>query len=183
MGTKSISNSCQLPEAITSKKLLVWNKQEKTLAVVVLAAVLIGSWLPGRIIISTSPSLAHRVFFLTHATNSIKNGDYLVFGLSDTNFIRKGLHPENDHLVKQVGCCHGDTLSTDNESNYFCGPKLLGTALKTDSTGRPLPHFDYSGPVPENSYFMVGENPRSFDSKYFGFIHAKDILYKAIPLW
>ncbi len=167
----------------TKRKILNLNNREKTLALVVLAALLAGAWLPERIIVSTSPSLEHRIFFLTKAMKEIKLGDYLVFRHKDTSFIKKGLDEENDRIVKKVGCLPGNILTTDAEGKYFCGQKLLGIALQTDSKGRALPHFLFTGPVPENSYFMVGTNPRSFDSKYFGFIHAKDILYKALPLW
>ena len=159
------------------------NNREKTLAIVVLAALLVGAWLPERIIVSTSPSLHHRVFFLTKAKNTIKTGDYLVFRHKDVTFVHKGLDQGNDRLIKMVGCCPGQILTSDADRKYFCNQRLLGKALDTDSKGRPLPLFQFAGPVPESSYFMVGTNPRSFDSKYFGFVHADDILYKALPLW
>ena len=159
------------------------NNREKTLAIVVLAALLVGAWLPERIIVSTSPSLNHRVFFLVKARDKFKTGDYLVFQHRDTSFVRKGLDQENDRLIKRVGCGPGENLTSDADKQYFCGQKLLGKALETDSKGRPLPLFQFTGLVPESSYFVVGTNPRSFDSKYFGFVHADDILYKALPLW
>ena len=159
------------------------NSREKTLAIVVLAALLAGAWLPGRLIISTSSSLDHRIFFLTRATDSITTGDYLVFRHKDTRFVHKGLNQKNDRLVKEVGCCPGGMLSVDSKRTFYCGERELGTALQTDSKGRSLPVFDFTGLVPEGSYFMVGTNPRSFDSRYFGFIHADEILYKALPIW
>ena len=171
-------------ESKSSKKKLSWklNSREKMLAIVVLAALLAGAWLPGRLTISTSPSLDHRIFFLTRAKGSITTGDYLVFRHKDTRFVQKGLDQQNDRLVKKVGCCPGDMLSVDSKRTFFCCRKELGTALQTDSKGRSLPVFDFTGVVPENSYFMVGTNPRSFDSRYFGFIHADEILYKALPI-
>ena len=159
------------------------NSREKTLGIVVLAAFLTGAWLPGRIIVSTSSSLNHRIFFLTRTKDTIENGDYLVFKHEDTSFVRKGLNPDNDRLVKKVGCSPGDSLSINPIKQFFCGQRELGTALDTDSKGRTLPLFQFNGKVPQDSYFMVGDNPRSFDSKYFGFVHADEILYKVLPLW
>ena len=159
------------------------SRREKTWAIVVLAALLTGAWLPERIIVSTSPSLEHRIFFLTKTKTPIKKGDYLVFKHKDTNFVRKGLDQDNDRLVKEVGCSPGEMLSVNTKKTFFCGSKKLGTALEADSKGRFLPVFNYTGVVPESSYFMVGTNPRSFDSRYFGFIHADKILYKALPIW
>ena len=106
-----------------------------------------------------------------------------MFQHTDTTFVRRGLDQENDRLIKRVGCGPGENLTSDADKQYFCGQKLLGKALETDSKGRPLPLFQFTGLVPESSYFVVGTNPRSFDSKYFGFVHADDILYKALPLW
>ena len=159
------------------------NNREKTLAIIVLAALLTGAWLPGRIIVSTSPSLNYRVFFLTKTKDTIRKGDYLVFKHKETSFVRKGLNPDNDHFVKKVGCSPGDQLSIVPERKFFCGKRELGTALDTDSKGRTLPLFQWNGTVPQDSYFMVGANPRSFDSKYFGFVHADEILYKVLPIW
>ncbi len=159
------------------------SRGEKTWAIVVLAALLTGAWLPERIIVSTSPSLDNRIFFLTKTKAAIKNGDYLVFKHRDTSFVRKGIDQDNDRLLKKVGCSSGEMLLVNTKKTFFCGSKELGTALDVDSKGRSLPVFDFTGVVPDNSYFMVGTNPRSFDSRYFGFIHADEILYKALPIW
>ncbi len=159
------------------------NNREKAVAVAVLAALLVGSWLPERISISTSPSLQHRVFFLSKTKSNITTGDYLIFRHEDTSFTQKGLKPANQEMIKQVGCSPGESLTQNDDKKYFCNQRYLGTALVADSTGRLLPTFQFIGPIPKNNYFMVGSNPRSFDSKYFGFIHAEEILYTALPLW
>jgi len=159
---------------------------EKTVAIVILAAVLVGVCLPNRIIVSTSPSLTHRIFFLIPVNRKkIRTGDYLVFEDKDADilFIRQGLNKKNDRLIKKVGCAPGDILTQDADRAWHCGQEELGTPLKTDSRGRKLPRFRFAGIIPPGSYFMVGDNPRSFDSKYFGFVHADDFLYKALPLW
>ena len=180
METKSISDS--IGKKGLFQKL---SNREISIALVFLAALLAGLWLPPRIIVSTSASLNHRIFFLTNAGGKIKTGDYLVFRhKSETKtFVKRGLNKENDRLIKQVGCSPGETLTRDADNQFFCGQILLGKSLATDSKGRDLPQFNFTGPVPDNNYFMVGSNPRSFDSKYFGFIHADEILYKALPLW
>jgi len=156
-----------------------------SIALVVLAALLVGLWLPSRIIISTSASLDHRIFFLTKSKGKIKTGDYLVFRhkIKMKPFVQHGLNEENDRLIKRIGCSPGETLARDADKRFFCGQILLGKTLERDSKGHNLPQFTFTGPVPDNSFFMIGVNPRSFDSRYFGFIHADEILYKALPLW
>jgi len=160
------------------------SSREKTIALVILAALLVGAWLPARIIVSTSHSLQHRVFFLVPVhIKKIKPGDYLVFSHDDTTFVNRGLNPENDRLIKRVGCSPGQYLTADTGRLFSCNKKELGKPLNKDSRGKTLPQFEFSGLVPEGNFFMIGSDPRSFDSRYFGFVHADDILYKALPLW
>jgi len=162
------------------------NIREKEVVIVMLAALLVGLWLPERIIVSTSPSLIHRVFFLVPLNrDKITGGDYLVFKAKEgeTSFIRQGLNEKNDVLIKRVGCAPGELLTRNKNRAWLCERENLGVPLETDSRGRTLPHFQFAGIVPEDSYFMVGDDPRSFDSRYFGFIHGDDVLYQALPLW
>lgn len=160
------------------------SKKEAALALAGLAFLLVGLWLPQRISVSTSPSLQHRVFFLSPvpATDRIKTGDYLVFRHQGVSQRETGLNKENDRFIKMVGCNPGDTLTTFAGS-FSCQGVILGTALTKDGKGNILPRFSFNGAVPPNKYFMIGEHSRSYDSRYFGFIDTSDILYKAVPLW
>lgn len=179
MAKQSISTSDIRPQLLQPL-----SNREKSVILVFLAALLLGGWLPSRIIISTSPSLSHRVFFLVPAVRKkIEKDQYIVIRHRETTFVRQGLNPDHERIIKKVGCVPGEILTRDVTGNFFCNGFLLGTSLKQDSTGRDLPQFHFSGTIPEDSYFLAGSNPRSYDSKYFGFIHADDILFKALPLW
>lgn len=145
-------------------------------AVVFLATVLaIGLWLPGRISVTSSPSLDHRVFFLTRARPPYELGSYLLFR-------KKTDHAISDLLLKKLGCGPGDRLTVSNDA-YFCNKRFLGRALEQDSMGRRLPHFIFNGTIPADNLFMIGEHERSYDSRYFGFIDAESVLKTAHPLW
>lgn len=153
---------------------------------VLLAGIIAGSWLPERIIVSTSDSLDHRVFFKVMVERTrIEEGDYLLFQLQGAEHlvhVARGLK-ENDVLIKRVACVPGDLLVKDGEGVFTCNGRELGGALTYDSKGRVLPMFDYNGPIPKDCYFMMGTNPRSYDSRYFGLIHADEFISKALPLW
>ena len=130
---------------------------KRPIAIVFLAALLVGLWLPTRIIVSTSASLEHRVFFMTTPNiKRIKNGDYLVFNHDDTTFVHPGLHRHDQRYIKKVGCSPGQTLKRDDSNHFLCGQTVIGEALEQDSRGRDLPQFSFSGEVPDNNYFMVG---------------------------
>lgn len=160
---------------------------DKTVAVVFLAALLLGSFLPGRLIVAVSDSLDHRIFFMTGFNrNAIKSGDYLVFqgDRREISVHTKPLVDKNlDRLIKKVGCAPGEMLTRDDQGEFFCNGCFVGKALEADSLKRPLPQFHFSGIVPENCFFMIGTNPRSYDSRYFGFIDVDKVLHKALPIW
>jgi conjugal transfer pilin signal peptidase TrbI len=160
---------------------------EKTVAMVFLAALLLGSSLPGRLIVAISDSLDHRLFFLTAINrDTIKNGDYVVFRGSKEEVEKHAKHMLNkdlDRLIKKVGCTPGEMLTRDTQGQFFCQGAFIGQALEADSLKRPLPQFQFSGIVPGKKFFMIGTNLRSYDSKYFGFVDADKITHKALPLW
>ena len=162
-------------------------KEMSTALLLALTLGALGLWLPGRLNIVVSDSLSHRIFLIFKAPAKIEIGDYLVFRYDNGHryldrYIRKSLS-DHDMLTKKVGCMPGDVLKVDKDAWFSCNGKPLGQALKTDSNGEILPLFVFNGVIPEDRYFMVGSNPRSFDSKYFGFIKKNEILYKAYPIW
>ena len=159
------------------------NRREQAVAIVFLAFILAGSWLPGRMTVATSGSLDHRVFFLLPAPAKIESGDYLVFRHQGLSQMQQGLRGDHDQMIKKVGCLPGDQLTINEANHFFCNGRSLGQALETDSKGRPLPIFSFNGPVPADKLFLVGTHPRSYDSKYYGFIDVHEISHQALPLW
>ena len=159
------------------------NRHEQVVALVVLASCLLGALLPGRITVATSPSLDHRVFLLRPVPAQIETGDYLVFRHRDLAQIRQGLGANRERMITRVGCRPGEWTQLDAEYRFSCDGRSLGQALATNSQGHPLPRFTHNGPVPAGQLFLVGTHPRSYDSRYFGFVHAHEILHQALPLW
>ena len=159
------------------------NRREQVVALVVLASCLLGAWVPGQLTVATSASLDHRVFLLRPVPAQIETGDYLVFRHRDLNQVRQGLGTNRERMIKRVGCRPGEWLRVDAELRFTCDGRPLGQALATDSQGRPLPRFTHNGPVAAGQLFLVGTHPRSYDSRYFGFVDAHEILHQALPLW
>jgi conjugal transfer pilin signal peptidase TrbI len=157
-------------------------KEASTLFLLALVAGVIEWWLPGRLNVVVSGSLKHRIFFLCQPTAKIETGDYLVFKFDDFSSMQKSLTKHN-LLTKEVGCAPGDILTVDEDRRFMCNGEPLGQALKTDSRGDILPLFSFNGVIPPDNYFTIGSNPRSFDSKYIGFIKKDEIVYRAYPIW
>ncbi len=173
----------RIPNSSSNKPFWRLSRREQTVTIVFLAFLLVGAWLPGRITVATSGSLEHRVFFLLPAPANAELSDYLVFWRQDLSQVQSGLRSGHGQMLKKVGCLPGDQLITDETHHFFCNGRLLGQALESDSKGQPLPRFSFNGPVPVDKLFMVGTHPRSYDSKYFGFIDAHEISHQALPLW
>ena len=147
------------------------------------AALAMGLWLPAHISVTLTPSLGYRVFFLIEPKSlDFKEGDYLLFPKQLVDTPLRGNQVRTDKLLKKVGCATGHRLTVNNGA-YYCDENYLGHALAQDAKGNPLPQFIFNGLVPAGSLFMVGNHPRSYDSRYFGFIHADTVLKKAYPLW
>ena len=173
----------QIPNSSSNRPWWRVNRQEQAVAIVFLAFLLAGAWLPGRMTVATSGSLDHRVFFLLPAPAKIELGDYLVFRHQGLSQMQQGLRGDHDQMIKKVGCLPGDQLTINEANHFFCNGRSLGQALETDSKGRPLPIFSFNGPVPADKLFLVGTHPRSYDSKYYGFIDVHEISHQALPLW
>ena len=147
------------------------------------AALALGLWLPGHISVTLTPSLGYRVFFLIEPESlEFKEGDYLLFHKQLVNAPLRGNQARTDKLLKKVGCASGHRLTVNN-GEYYCDENYLGHALTQDAKDKRLPQFIFNGLVPAGSLFMVGSHPRSYDSRYFGFIHADSVLKKAYPIW
>ena len=162
------------------EQIATWSRKKRTIFIFLLALVIAGSALiPSRFAVTLSPSVNHRIFFITKylAGDTIERGDYIMVSISSP-LIENG---KLQRVIKRVGCVAGEVLlSKDRE--FFCNTVFLGKAKEFSLKGEKLPIFSYAGAVPEGKMFLVGSHKDSHDSRYFGFIDTKDILYVAYPI-
>lgn len=93
----------------------------------------------------------------------------------DTKYFKK-----DTPFAKEVKCQGGDNLSTQDR-DYFCNNHHIGKARIADSKGAAVKQFVFNGVIPKDSYFVMGDNPNSFDSRYWGFL-TKDKI-KGVAIW
>lgn len=127
-----------------------------------------------------SASLRSRLFYIRKPTfedlRNLRRGDYV-------RFRRQYPWPSpTDILLKKVGCGPGDELVVTDAGDSSCNGDYLGRALATDSKGNPLPVFRYNGKVPPGALFTVGHHPRTWDSRYFGFVRIEEVSEIAYPI-
>ncbi|MFS7223154.1 S26 family signal peptidase [Rahnella inusitata] len=77
------------------------------------------------------------------------------------------------HLVKRLGCIGGQFLSkTSNQ--FYCDGTEIALAMLRDSNGKSLPQFSYTGVIPTDMAFAVGDTTDSYDSRYWGLLKISD---------
>ena len=100
-----------------------------------------------------------------------ERGDYITFELHNAK-----LPNGKAFLTKRLSCLPGDYLD-GRAGAFFCNNHLVATALEKDGYNRPMTWFKFQGVIPKNRVFVVGDDPRSYDSRYWGFIPLDTVIY------
>lgn len=88
-------------------------------------------------------------------------------------------YKKDEQFVKIVSCISGESLITNENYEYFCNGEFIGKALLKDGEGKSLKPYVFNGVIPNNKYFVSGTHPKSWDSRYFGFIDKNRIIATA----
>ena len=130
--------------------------------------------------------------FYCNMTNSFPQDYFIVKRHFDTQDLRKGAIvttrvdfdtpyiSKGKLLLKQIACDGGDTMRTVGKE-FYCNEHLIAVALDKDAQGKELQQFEFNGKIPDGYVFLTAENPRSYDSRYFG-LSAKAKI-EEIGLW
>ena len=140
-----------------------------------------GTLLPYKFSVTLTPSLKHRIYWLTRNPAKVVRGDYVLFRhreISDRMGMKK-----SEAVMKILGCNEGDVLTVDAEKKFYCNGEYLVRAKDISLKGESLQHFAYNGPVPKGVMFVMGQHKDSYDSRYFGFVDKSRIQAKAYPVF
>jgi len=130
--------------------------------------------------INFSPSVSGYLFWIEKGNYNFTPGDYVLIRFTPERrdpYIREG------YLTKRIGCLPGQILERKGLA-FYCDGKLIAIAKTRSISGKPLHPFDWTkGKVPEGYYFVIGEHPYSWDSRYFGFVSEKEIVAKEVKIF
>ena len=162
-------------------------KKRTILLLSLLLAGFAGSFLPGRISVTLTPSVKHRVWWLSKDTSHVRHGQYVLFHLPSSRLTGMAVpetvvNGQDIRAIKRVGCDEGETLSR-RRRDFFCEEEFLGHAKKRSQKGEPLAPFLFSGKIPPGEVFLVGDHPDSFDSRYFGLVDKSNYQAWARPIF
>jgi len=128
--------------------------------------------------INASPSIDSKVFLVIERIEP-RCGELGAFYFNVPN---NPYWKEGTRFVKRFVGCPNDLLEVRGRGFYVNG-KLVGTARTQDSHGVPVSQFAWNGKIPDGYYFVLGDNPRSYDSRYWGFVKKEWIAGRAYPLF
>lgn len=90
-------------------------------------------------------------------------------------------YPDGTLLFKKVIGRPGDLLEViDNK--YFINKKLVGEARTADKNGNRFKRLIFNGRIPDDSLFVMGTEPRSYDSRYYGLIKLNQVIGRGVPI-
>jgi len=94
----------------------------------------------------------------------------------------RGYLPTRVPLVKRIAAISGDKACALHGLILING-KAFARQLETDRSGRLLPHWKDCRRLGQGEYFLLGDAPDSFDSRYFGPVKSDRLIGRLVPLW
>ncbi len=113
-------------------------------------------------------------------------------------------YPRGLAFTKAVAALPGDCLARLDHT-FYVNDHAVGTALSTDSLGRPAPLYDPLEPgatpcqmtvttatgsrllpgavIPADALFVLGAHERSFDSRYWGLVRAPEVIGRVVVVF
>jgi conjugal transfer pilin signal peptidase TrbI len=128
--------------------------------------------------------LPYSVFLVDLRDRATDRGEYVAF-------VSKQMEPfyaNGTIAVKLVAGVPGDRV-TVNETGVSINGRHLGTLLHLKDgerlwrMGRRVADVERDERIPDGHLWMMGTNPRSYDSRYWGYIENEQVIGRAIPLW
>ncbi len=90
---------------------------------------------------------------------------------------------KDEYIVKRVVGVAGDLLRISGE-RVTINNRLVATGLPSASQADLRAHvFDKFEVIPSDQFFVLGDNPLSYDSRYWGYVAYSNIMGTAIALF
>lgn len=115
----------------------------------------------------------------------VKRGDIVIARLPERFrelAARRNYLPAGVPLVKRVAAAAGDRVCANGQAISIDG-RIGAKRKQFDALGRPLPAWQGCVDLGSRDHFLLGENPWSFDGRYFGVTHSSEIVGRAVLMW
>lgn len=114
---------------------------------------------------------------------AVGRGDYVVFRSRGT----EPFYSEGTRMLKRIVGVPGDHVVV-NRQGVFVNGQFMGGLLQAQRGGRlwrlgkGVDQFTRDESIPLNHWWVMGTHPRSFDSRYWGYISTEQIVGRARPI-
>ena len=132
------------------------------------------------IVWNASPSVAIGLYGVAHRRPD--SGELALVRLPDTiaQFAdRRGYLPRSSLLIKPVAATVGDRVCRFGADVFVRSQFVARAATENES----LPTWHGCRTLKGGELFLLTDHPESFDSRYFGPLHAKHVIGTAVPIW
>jgi len=85
-------------------------------------------------------------------------------------------------LIKHVAAVAGDDVCAFDGAIIVNG-EVVARQRKVDRAGRSLPRWNGCRELIQGEFFLLGDTPGSFDSRYFGPVTSARVIGRLAPLW
>lgn len=124
--------------------------------------------------------LPWRVYFIDYEIpRDFQRGMYVAFR---PDLDQMGLRFSGQTIGKMVGAVAGDRVEIKDDVAYVNG-EFVGRLDLLEKLGAQPRQYDRELIVPQGKLFMVGTEPRSFDSRYWGFLDQSRVTGVVKPLF
>jgi signal peptidase I len=159
--------------------------------------VLLLLYLTGRMFYFNSTISEPRGYYFAYSSTHYSIGDMVLICINNKHYInvlkQLGLPtsqstpcPQNmPFLLKKIVAKAGDTINITNYGiviNNQSKPYPQSQALEQYKNIQLLSQANGTFLLKANEYFMLGETPHSYDSRYFGVVYESQIFAKAVLL-
>lgn len=124
-------------------------------------------------------SLRYTWFLIDTKDHSLGVGEYVVFRIGGN----LPPWPAGTQFVKKVVAVPGDEVVVSEHATRVNGADVAGPLDLLVRLEKPASVFEREEVVRENTLFVVGENARSYDSRYWGLVSRSQIVGRGYPIW
>jgi conjugal transfer pilin signal peptidase TrbI len=128
--------------------------------------------------------LPYSVFLVDLRDRAVERDEYVAF----VSMQMEPFYQNGTLAVKLVAGVPGDHV-TVNAKGVSVNGRYMGSLLHLQDgerlwrMGRRVDEVERDEQVPVGHLWMMGTNPRSYDSRYWGYIQKSQVVGRAIPLW
>ena len=94
----------------------------------------------------------------------------------------RGYLPAGVPLIKRVAAVAGNDVCAFDGAIIVNGG-IVARQRKADRAGRSLPRWNECRALAGGEFFLLGDAPDSFDSRYFGPVSSARVIGRVVPLW